>query len=83
MLQACPLDERARCQGPAGIQDGDLLRAYNDSGEMVMSAYVTSRIVPRVGHLYESTYHEQQAVDGSHTKRRRLNQKYPRGIINL
>ena len=29
-----------------GIQDDDLVRVYNDRGEMVLPAYVTSRIVP-------------------------------------
>lgn len=29
-----------------GIKDGDLARVYNDRGEMVLPAYVTSRIVP-------------------------------------
>jgi anaerobic dimethyl sulfoxide reductase subunit A len=41
-----------------GIKDGDLVRVYNDGGEMVMPAYVTSRMVPGVGDLFESTYYE-------------------------
>jgi anaerobic selenocysteine-containing dehydrogenase len=31
-----------------GIKDGDSVRVYNDSGEVIMPAYVTSRITPGV-----------------------------------
>ena len=32
-----------------GIKDGDLIHIYNDIGEMIVPAYVTSRLVP--GHM--------------------------------
>jgi anaerobic dimethyl sulfoxide reductase subunit A len=44
-----------------GIKDGDLVRVYNDRGEMVIPAYVTSRMVPGVGDLFESTWYEPNA----------------------
>lgn len=31
-----------------GIQDGDLVRVYNEAGEVVLPAYVTSRLTPGV-----------------------------------
>ncbi|MFC1987439.1 molybdopterin-dependent oxidoreductase [Chloroflexota bacterium] len=36
-------DSKAR-----GIKDGDLVRVYNDKGEVIMPAYVTSRVTPGV-----------------------------------
>jgi anaerobic selenocysteine-containing dehydrogenase len=37
-----------------GIKDGDLVRAFNDRGSVVLSAQVTERMVPGVAHSYES-----------------------------
>ncbi|MEM3734797.1 MAG: molybdopterin-dependent oxidoreductase, partial [Nitrososphaerales archaeon] len=36
-----------------GIKDGDLVRVYNDVGEMVLPAYVTSKIVPGTVNIWE------------------------------
>ena len=33
-----------------GIKDGDLVRIFNDNGEVVAPAYVTSRITPGITH---------------------------------
>jgi trimethylamine-N-oxide reductase (cytochrome c) len=37
-----------------GIADGDLIRAFNDRGSVILSAQVTERMVPGVAHSYES-----------------------------
>jgi len=40
-----------------GIKDGDLVRVYNDAGEIVLPAYVTSRITPGVVCIYEGAWY--------------------------
>jgi anaerobic selenocysteine-containing dehydrogenase len=37
-----------------GIQDGDILRAYNDRAEVIVCAQVTERVPPGTVHSYES-----------------------------
>jgi trimethylamine-N-oxide reductase (cytochrome c) len=37
-----------------GIKDGDLVRAFNDRGEVVLCARVTQRLPPGTAHCYES-----------------------------
>jgi trimethylamine-N-oxide reductase (cytochrome c) len=37
-----------------GIEDGDLVRAFNDRGEVILAAQVTERVVPGTVHCYES-----------------------------
>ncbi|HLA80389.1 MAG TPA: molybdopterin dinucleotide binding domain-containing protein, partial [Thermoleophilia bacterium] len=37
-----------------GIKHGDLIRAFNDRGEVILSAQLTERMVPGVAHSYES-----------------------------
>jgi len=37
-----------------GIADGDLIRAYNDRGSVVLAAQVTERVPPGTVHSYES-----------------------------
>jgi anaerobic selenocysteine-containing dehydrogenase len=37
-----------------GIADGDLIRAYNDRGAVILSAQVTERLAPGTVHSYES-----------------------------
>jgi trimethylamine-N-oxide reductase (cytochrome c) len=37
-----------------GIKTGDLVRAFNDRGSVILSAQVTERMVPGVAHSYES-----------------------------
>ena len=39
-----------------GIKDGDLVRIFNDNGEVVAPAYVTSRITPGVTHQSFGAY---------------------------
>jgi anaerobic dimethyl sulfoxide reductase subunit A len=36
-----------------GVKDNDLVRVYNDRGEMVVPAYVTSRIVPGEAYIFD------------------------------
>ena len=36
------------------IKEGDLIRAYNDRGEVILAAQVTERIKPGTVHSYES-----------------------------
>ena len=43
------VDAKAR-----GIKDNDLVRVYNNTGEMVIPAYVTSRITPGTVNIYFS-----------------------------
>ena len=40
-----------------GSKDGDLVHVYNDQGEMIMPAYVTSRVVPGSGANLETAYY--------------------------
>jgi anaerobic selenocysteine-containing dehydrogenase len=37
-----------------GIHDGDLIRAYNDRGSVILAAQVTERVAPGTVHSYES-----------------------------
>ncbi len=37
-----------------GIKDGDLVRAFNDRGEVILAAQVTERLAPGTVHSYES-----------------------------
>ena len=37
-----------------GIRDGDLVRAFNDRGAVILAASVTERVVPGTVHSYES-----------------------------
>ncbi len=37
-----------------GIADGDLIRAFNDRGSVILSVQVTERMAPGVAHSYES-----------------------------
>jgi anaerobic selenocysteine-containing dehydrogenase len=37
-----------------GIKTGDLIRAFNDRGSVILSSQVTERMVPGVAHSYES-----------------------------
>jgi molybdopterin guanine dinucleotide-containing S/N-oxide reductase-like protein len=37
-----------------GIEEGDMVRAYNDRGEVLLAAQVTERVLPGVVHSYES-----------------------------
>jgi anaerobic dimethyl sulfoxide reductase subunit A len=41
-----------------GIKDGDLVRVYNDVGEMAIPAYVTSRVIPGVVHVFPVRHFE-------------------------
>jgi len=38
-----------------GIADGDLIRAFNDRGEVILAAQVTERVGPGTVHCYESS----------------------------
>jgi anaerobic selenocysteine-containing dehydrogenase len=38
-----------------GIKDGDLVRAFNDRGEVILAAQVTERVPPGTCHSYESS----------------------------
>ncbi len=40
-----------------GISDGDLVHVYNNKGEMIIPAYVTSRLVPGTGTIYEASWY--------------------------
>ncbi len=37
------------------IKDGDLIRAYNDRGEVIFAAYITERVAPGTVHSYEGS----------------------------
>lgn len=41
-----------------GIKDGDPVRVYNDAGEMVLPAYVTSRAVPGTAYVFHGGWYE-------------------------
>jgi len=49
IMRLNPGDAAAR-----GVADGDLIRAFNDRGSVVLSAQVTERVRPGVVHSYES-----------------------------
>ena len=44
----------ARDAAARGIADGDLIRAFNDRGSVILSAQVTERVPPGTVHSYES-----------------------------
>ncbi len=37
-----------------GIKEGDIVKAFNDRGEVLLAAQVTGRVPPGVVHSYES-----------------------------
>jgi len=41
-----------------GIVDDELVRVYNDTGEMVIPAYVTSRVVPGTACIFHGSWYE-------------------------
>jgi len=43
---------------PRGIADGDLVRAHNDRGEMVMPAFVTSKMSPGTVDVFEGAWYD-------------------------
>ncbi|HLA81652.1 MAG TPA: molybdopterin dinucleotide binding domain-containing protein, partial [Thermoleophilia bacterium] len=45
-----------------GISEGDLVRAYNDRGSVILAAQVTERVPPGIVHSYESCA-EYEALD--------------------
>jgi anaerobic dimethyl sulfoxide reductase subunit A len=45
-----------------GIKDGDTVRIYNDNGEIVAPAYVTSRILPGITHISFGAYPQFSSV---------------------
>ncbi len=44
----------ARDAAARGIGDGELIRAFNDRGEVILAAQVTERLAPGTVHCYES-----------------------------
>jgi anaerobic dimethyl sulfoxide reductase subunit A len=40
-----------------GIVDNDMVRVYNDIGEMLLPAYVTSRIVPGTSVIFHGAWY--------------------------
>jgi anaerobic dimethyl sulfoxide reductase subunit A len=57
-----PADAKAR-----GVKENDSVRVYNDLGEMVIPAYVTSRVTPGVVVIYHGAWYQ---PDGSGVDRR-------------
>ncbi len=45
-----------------GIKDDDLVKVYNDIGEMVIPAYVTSRIVPGTVYVSHGSWYRPDAI---------------------
>ncbi len=45
----------AKDSAARGIADGDLIRAFNDRGEVILCAQVTERLAPGTVHAYESS----------------------------
>ena len=45
-----------------GIRDGDLVLAYNDAGEVMVPAYVTSRMTPGCACLIFGRYYSPSAI---------------------
>ncbi len=43
---------------PRGIRDDDPVRVYNDIGEMIIPAYVTSRVVPGTVYVYHGGWYK-------------------------
>ena len=52
MLSAYRLDAKAR-----GIVDNDMVKVYNDIGEMIIPAYVTSRLVPGTAIIFHGGWY--------------------------
>jgi anaerobic selenocysteine-containing dehydrogenase len=50
-----------------GISDGDLVRAFNDRGSVVLSAQVTERVPPGTVHSYESSGDYEALGDPGHS----------------
>ena len=50
IMRMNPVDAAARA-----IKDGDLIRAFNDRGSVVLAARVTERMRPATVHSYESS----------------------------
>lgn len=48
-MRLSPKDAEAR-----GVRNGDLIRAFNDRGEVILAAQITERIRPGTVHSYES-----------------------------
>jgi anaerobic dimethyl sulfoxide reductase subunit A len=46
-----------------GIEDGDLVRVYNEDGEMIIPAHVTTRITPGVVDILHSAWYEPSQVE--------------------
>jgi trimethylamine-N-oxide reductase (cytochrome c) len=42
----------AKTRRPGAIKDGDLVRAYNDRGSVILAAQVGERVPPGVAHSY-------------------------------
>ena len=49
IMRLSPKDAEAR-----GVRNGDLIRAFNDRGEVILAAQITERIRPGTVHSYES-----------------------------
>jgi nitrate reductase alpha subunit len=47
-------DDDLPVHGARGVADGDLIRVFNDRGEVILAAQVTERVMPGVVHSYES-----------------------------
>ncbi len=45
-----------------GISDGDLVRVFNDVGEMMIPAYVTSKVVPGIACIYKGANYTPNSV---------------------
>ena len=50
-----------------GIAHGDLVRAFNDRGEVILVAYVTERVRPGTAHSYESCADYEPAGEPGHS----------------
>ncbi len=48
-----------------GIKDNDLVRVFSDVGEMIIPAYVTSRILPGVVAIYHGGYYRPGSVQSA------------------
>ncbi|MFC1983117.1 molybdopterin dinucleotide binding domain-containing protein, partial [Chloroflexota bacterium] len=62
-----------------GIKDNDLVRVYNDIGEMVIPAYVTARIVPGCVYIFHGSWYT-PGGDNSQLMPRGIDR---RGAVNL
>ena len=50
-----------------GVAHGDLVRAFNDRGEVILAAYVTERVRPGTAHCYESCADYEPAGEPGHS----------------